>query len=70
LYVLRKGALLAYRGRRARVTVRQHGGYYTVEVEGMPKGVVDLVVSAVREVMADPKLGMRDQGGGLSWRRT
>jgi|GEM_PF-2006187 len=68
LYVLRKGALLAYRGRRARVTVRQHGGYYTVEVDGMPKGVVDLVESAARTVMADPKLGMRDQGGGLSWR--
>lgn len=69
LYVLRKGVLLGDRGRRARVTVRRHGGYYTAEIEGMPKQVADWVESAVGEVMRDPKLGLRDQGGGLSWRR-
>jgi len=69
LYVVRKGALLGDRGRRTRVTVRRHGGFYTAEVEGMPQKVRPLVESAVREVMDDPKLRMQGQGGGLSWRR-
>ncbi len=69
LYVVRKGGLLGDRGRRTRVTVRRHGGFYTAEVEGMPQKVRPLVESAVREVMGDPKLRMQGQGGGFSWRR-
>ncbi len=69
LYVVRKGALLGDRGRRTRVTVRRHGGFYTAEIEGMPQKVAALVESAVREVMGDPKLRMQGQGSGLSWRR-
>ena len=69
LYVVRKGALLAHGGRRARVTVRRHGGYYTVEIEGMPHSVVRLVESAVRTVLGDSALQMQAQdGSGLTWR--
>ena len=70
LYVVRKGALLAYAGRRARVTVRRHGGYYTVEIEGMPHSVARLVESAVRTVLGDSALQMQAQdSSGLTWRR-
>jgi len=70
LYVVRKGVLLAYRGRRARLTVRRSGGYYTVEVEGMPSSVARLVESAVRTVLGDPTLQMRAQdSSGMTWRR-
>lgn len=70
LYVVRKGALLAYGGQRARVTVRRSGGYFMVEVEGMPKSVARLVASAVRTVLGDSALQMRAQdSSGMTWRR-
>lgn len=70
LYVVREGVLLAYGGQRARVTVRRRGGYFVVEVEGMPRSVVRLVESAVRTVLGDPTLQMRAQdGSGMTWRR-
>lgn len=70
LYVVRKGGLLGYEGRRARITVRRNGGDYVVEIEGMPQSVARLVESAVRKVMGDTVLRMQAQdSSGLTWRR-
>ena len=68
VYVVRKGALLAYGGRRARISVRRHAGLYTVEVEGMPQSVTRIAEAGVRRVMEDPVLRLRVQdGSALRW---